>query len=451
MNRRQFWTLTATIVGSGIVFLDSTVVNIALPALSRDMGARFADLQWIVDGYLLSLSALILIAGSLGDIFGRKRMYLIGLTGFGICSALCGIAVSVPTLITARILQGVAAALLVPGGLALINSTFPAQIRAVAIGRWAAWSGISSIIGPFVSGYLVDVFSWRWIFFINIPLVLLCAFLAHAYVEESKDIRARTIDYWGAVLAALFLSCITYGLIEGPAHHWSTTSIGAIALGILLFAAFIGIERRTRDPMLQLALFRSRNFTGTNIATFLMYGALGGFFFALVIFLQTTAHYSAIEAGLAGVPATLILLAYSGRMGALTEKLGARLFMAIGPLIAGVGMLMLLPLPQASNYWFNVLPGIIFFGVGLTLTVTPLTVTLMQSVSSGDSGIASGINNAISRVAGLMVIAILGLYGQSHAYTFAVLLCASMAILAGIVAFVFIRDVPQDRVRSSMR
>jgi EmrB/QacA subfamily drug resistance transporter len=441
MNRQQFWTLIATIIGSGIVFLDSTVVNLALPALSRDLGASFSDLQWIVDGYLLSLSALILIAGSLGDILGRKRIYFFGLIGFGIFSILCGIANSIPMLIAARILQGASAALLVPGGLAIINNTFPAEIRGVAIGRWAAWSGISTIIGPLIGGYFVDSFTWRWIFFINVPLVIVCAYLTHIHIAESRDERSRSIDYLGASLTAAFLALITYGLIEGPAYGWNAVTVLTISIGLLLFALFLWVEYKTVDPMVQLRLFYSRNFSGVNIATFLMYGALAGFFFSLVVFLQTIAHYSSMQAGLSAIPATLILLAFSGRMGTLTDRFGARLFMTVGPILAGCGMLLLLPLSPESVYVASVLPGVILFGIGLTLTVTPLTVTVMRSVKMSDSGIASAINNAISRIAGLIVVALLGLFGVMQAYHFAVLLCGCMAILAGIVSFFFIRDV----------
>jgi EmrB/QacA subfamily drug resistance transporter len=440
MTRQQFWTLIAMILGSGIVFLDGTVVNIALPALSRDLGARFADLQWVVDGYLLSLSALILIAGSLGDILGRKRVYLVGLAGFGITSALCGIAWSIPVLVVMRILQGVSAALLVPGGLAIINTNFPSGIRSVAIGRWAAWSGVSTIIGPFVGGYLIDTFSWRWIFFINIPLVALCFALAYLYAHESRDDRPRTIDYAGAALAILFLAGITYGLIEGPAQSWAMVPLSALIAGIAFFVAFIIVEMRTHDPLVDLRLFAIRNFLGANLATFAMYGALSGFFFALVVYLQTIAGYSSTAAGLSLIPATLLLLAFSGRMGTYVERFGPRIFMTLGPILAGLGILMLIHLSPHLSYLTQVLPGVLLFGVGLTLTVTPLTVTVMNSVSQNDSGIASGINNALSRAAGLIVIAVLGILGASDVYPFAIALCGAMAILAGVMSWLVVRN-----------
>ena len=293
MTRRQFFVLLATIVGSGIVILDGTVVNLALPNIARHLHASFTDLQWIVDAYALSLSALILLGGSLGDIFGRKRTYLIGLGGFGAASLLCGIAPNVTMLIAARVVQGVFGALLVPGGLAIINTNFPAEQRSTAIGRWAAWSGIAAAIGPLVGGYIIDVASWRWIFFINVPFVVLCAGLAHTCIQESKDAWKRHLDIWGAGLTVLSLAGMTFGLIEGPVRHWAPLYLGALIAGVLCFGLFLQAEVRERDPMVPLRLFRSGNFTGANIATFAMYGGLGGFFFALVIRLQTVLGYQA--------------------------------------------------------------------------------------------------------------------------------------------------------------
>jgi EmrB/QacA subfamily drug resistance transporter len=383
---------------------------------------------------------LILIAGSLGDIFGRKLVYIIGLIGFGVTSILCGIAWSVPVLISMRILQGIAAALMVPGALAILNTNIPEGERGVAIGRWAAWSGISTIIGPLVGGYLIDAVSWRGIFFINIPIILACLALALPSITESKDERPRTIDWWGAILTASFLALGTYGLIQGPVQKWSGASVLALILAAVLFVVFIVVESRTKDPLVSLKLFTIRNFLGANITTFAMYGALSGFFFSLVIYLQTTLQYTSIQAGLASIPATILLLVFSGRMGRLVAAFGPRIFMTLGPIIASLGIFLLLFANSHSSYVTHILPGVLLFGIGLTLLVTPLTVTVMKSVAHQDSGIASGINNAVSRVAGLIVIAVLGFFGPEHTYFFSIIICATLAMLAGVASAIFIRN-----------
>lgn len=440
MTKRQLWTLIATVIGSGVVLLDGTVVNLALPALASELNAGFSDLQWIVDGYLLSLSSLILLGGSLGDIFGRKKIYVVGLIGFGVSSILCGLAPTPGALIAIRVVQGVFGALLVPGGLAIINTNFSSDGRAVAIGRWAAWSGVAMAIGPPIGGYLVDNISWRWIFFINVPLILICLYLAPANIQESKDEQRRTVDYAGGVLAMASLAAITYGLIEGPGKHWAPSTALPLFFGLPLFFIFLLVEARKPDPMISLRLFTSRNFTGANIATFAMYGGLVGFFFSLVIFLQTNLAYSSTAAGLSLLPVTFILLVLSGRVGNLAARHGPRLFMTSGPILAGGGMIYLLNLSKNSTYYFSLLPGLALFGFGLALTVAPLTITVMGSVRQADSGIASGINNAVARVAGLIVIALLGLFGPNQAFRFAVLLCSALAFTAGIASFFLVRN-----------
>jgi EmrB/QacA subfamily drug resistance transporter len=445
MTRRQLFVLLATIVGSGVVILDGSVVNLALPNISHNLHASFADLQWVVDAYLLSLSSLILLGGSLGDVFDRKRVYMFGLIGFGTMSLLCGLAPNITTLILLRIGQGVFGALLVPSALAIISTNFPAEQRGRAIGRWAAWSGISTAIGPLVGGYLIDVASWRWIFFINVPFVALCAVLAQTSIRDNSRNRKRHLDILGAASAVGGLAGVTFGLIEGPAHHWNALPVSALAAGGIISIFFLWLERRRRDPMVPLRLFRSRNFTGANIATLAMYGALGGFFFALVIYLQNTLGYSSIKAGVSSLPITILLMGLSSTMGGLAGKYGPRLFMTAGPLLASGGIFSLYFLHKGDSYLLHIFPGILLFGFGLALTVAPLTTAVMTAVADSDSGIASGINNAVSRVAGLLVVAMLGLLGTAHVYTFAAAFCATLTALAGIVSFVTIRNTPVKR------
>ncbi|MEK7152936.1 MAG: MFS transporter, partial [Patescibacteria group bacterium] len=385
MTGKQRLALWAVIIGSGVVFLDGSVVNLALPKIGEELHADFAGMQWVMDGYALSLSALMLLGGSLGDILGRKRVYMTGLIGFALTSLLCGIAPSATVLIAMRVLQGVFGALMVPGALAIINTNFDGAHRAAAIGKWTAWTAAIIAVGPLVGGYLIDTGSWRLIFFLNLPLLVLCYFLGLHAIKESKDPRVRRVDTTGALLAVLALAGITYGLIEGPVSHWKLLPIAALAIGVLLAGVFVWFERRNEDPMLNLSLFRSRNFTGANIATFAMYGALGGFFFALVIYLQNVVGFTSLQAGLSLVPATLLLIGLSGRIGALSDKYGPRLFMSAGPVLAGIGILMLLPLGEGSSYFSNVLPGIVVFGIGLALTVAPLTTTVLSSVNADQS------------------------------------------------------------------
>jgi EmrB/QacA subfamily drug resistance transporter len=444
MTRAQKLTLLATILGSGVVFLDGSIVNLALPAMGKELGVGFTGLQWVVDGYLLSLSSLILLGGSLGDIMGRKRIYIIGLTGFGIASLLCGIAPTAAMLIAARLLQGLFGALMVPGALALINTNFEKSARAGAIGLWTAWTSAVIAIAPLIGGTLIDHGSWRLIFYINPPILVACYLLGRNAIQESKDSRPRHIDATGAILAMVSLAGVTYGLIEGPAAHWNTLSLVALIGGSALFAFFVWFERWHKDPMLEITLFKVRNFTGANIATFAMYGALGGFFFALVIYLQERLGYSSLQAGLSTVPITLFLLVLSRRIGALSSKMGPRLFMTLGPILAGIGILLLLPLDKGASYVTDILPGICLFGLGMASTVAPLTTTVLNSVEVDQSGIASAVNNAVSRVSGLIVIALLGLFGAGKVFNFAVLLCGILAIVAGIISFVFIRNEQLD-------
>jgi EmrB/QacA subfamily drug resistance transporter len=445
MNRlfslsKRTWALIAVTLGSSIVILDGSIVNLALPTIGKELGTQFAGMQWISDGYLLSLSALILLGGSLGDILGHKKVYLTGVIGFGVGSLLCALAPDVPFLIAARVLQGVFGALMVPGALAIINTNFPINERTKAVGLWVAWSGIAIVIAPFLAGAILAVSSWRMIFLINIPLVLICAFIASRSVIDNKSPHPRKIDTVGAVLITLALAGITYGLIEGPAQAWSAGAIAALVGGIVATCAFVMYERRISDPMVKMSLFRSRNFTGANLMTFLTYGALSGYTFVLAIYLQTELKYTPFQAGLAILPVSLFLLFFVGKVGTLVPRYGARIFMTVGPLIAALGVVYLAFLRPGDSYIFGVLPGIILYGGGFSLLVSPLITTVMTSVSEHQSGIASGVNNAISRAAGLIFIAVLGLLGSEHIYVFAMVLCAVMTALGGVVSYIFIRD-----------
>ena len=440
MTRKQLLTLIATIVGSGVAVLDGAVVNLALPSIGEDLGAGFAALQWIADGYLLTLSALILLGGSLGDIFGQRRVYFTGLIGFGVASLLCGLAPNAESLIALRLVQGVFGALLVPSGLAIINTNFPPEMRGVAIGRWTAFSAVVTAVGPFLGGYLVDVSSWRWIFLINVPLVIATVICAKLGMAEHVGDRTRRLDYAGAGLAMVGLASLTYGLIQAPVTRWAPTEVLAICLGAVLLAVFIWYEKRIADPMLKLSLFKSHNFLAANITTFAMYGALGGFFFGLGIYLQTAAGYSALAAGASLLPVTIMLFLISPRAGKWAAEHGPRGLMTAGPLIAAAGIAWLALLGTEAPYLTTVLPGILLFALGLSLLVAPLTATVMGAVAASDSGIASGINNAVARVAGLFVIALLGLFGAANSYHFGAWLCAALAVTAGIVSWLMVSN-----------
>jgi len=440
----QMRVLLATTIGSSIVILDGSIVNLALPKIATDLHVGFSSLQWITDGYLLSLSALILLGGSLGDIFGRKKVYLIGLIGFGASSLLCALAPDAVTLTLVRVLQGLFGALLVPGALAIINTTFSLKERGHAIGRWTAWSSIAIVLAPFLGGGILQIASWRWIFLINLPLVAICYILGSSSIQESKNDHPRKVDSLGAILVSLALAGFTYGLIGGPADHWSLLDISSLVAGVVLSIWFVMHESRSKDPMVKLSLFKSRNFVGANLMTFMMYGALGGFVFALVIYLQTRLHYSAIEAGMGSLPISVLMIFFAGKVGHLSAQYGPRFFMTAGPLTAASGMFLLSFLQPGASYLVGVLPGIVLFGIGLVLLVAPLTTTVMTSVNEVDSGIASGINNAVSRAAGLIVVAMLGFSGADTMYQFAMALCGMLALCSGIISFIFITKVEPE-------
>lgn len=409
-RRRLRFTTIATILGSVVVFLDATVVNVALPAISDDLNVGLADQQWIVEAYLLAMVALLLVGGSLGDQFGRRRIFIIGLGLFGITSVLCGIAPSSGFLIAARGLQGLAGALLVPGSLAILAATFEGAERGRAVGTWTAWTGIATVIGPAGGGALVEAFSWRAIFLVNVPLILVTMWIAQRCVRESVDPEAdRHIDWFGIAFSAVGLGLPVYALIEQPTKGWGDPMVFVpLIAGIAIFALFLFWESRFRHAMLDLSLFKVRNFAITNLETLVVYAGLIGAFFFITLFLQQTAGYSPIAAGLATTPVSLILFVLSPRFGKIATGIGPRVPMSVGPIVGGIGLLLLMRVSAHPNYLTEVLPAILVFGLGLSATVAPLTATALNSVEERHVGIASGINNGVSRVAGLLAIAVLG-------------------------------------------
>ena len=409
MARDKRLVLIAAIMGTAVVSIDSTVVNVALPAIRSDLGGGLAGQQWISNSYLLTLSSLILVAGSLGDLFGERRVFVLGVAGFGVASVICALAPTIELLVAARALQGVFGALLTPAGLAVIAAKFPPEERGHAVGLWTAWSGIGIVAGPVIGGQLVDSASWRWIFAINVPLVLATLWLVARAVPESRPREGVRLDLLGAVLCALGLAGITFGLIEQPLNGWGSLAVaGPMIAGAVLFAAFVVHEMHTDQPMLPLKLFRRRNFSVTNAETFAMYAGLSMLFFFLVVFLQQTAGYTALEAGTATLPVTLVMFALSGRFGALADRHGPHLFLSAGPLIAAVGLLLMQRVDASADYVSQLLPALVVFSVGLSMTVAPLTATVLADADESNAGIASAVNNAIARVAGLIAIAAIG-------------------------------------------
>jgi EmrB/QacA subfamily drug resistance transporter len=409
-RRRQRFTIIATILGSTIVFLDATVVNVALPAISDDLDAGLADQQWVVEAYALATVSLLLVGGALGDQFGRRRIFELGLVGFGITSVLCAIAPSSAMLIGARALQGLTGALLVPGSLAIIAATFEGAERGKAVGTWTAWTGIATVIGPAGGGALVEAVSWRAIFWVNVPLVIFTVLLTRSHVAESLDPEAdRAMDWPGIGMSALGLGGIVFAFIEQPMYGWSDPLV-AIPLigGALLFALFVAWEARYPHSMLDLGLFRIRNFAVTNLETLIVYSGLIGALFFVTLFLQQTVGYSPLEAGFATTPISLILFALSPFFGKIATGIGPRAPMCVGPIVGGIGLLLLTRVDSDASYVTDVLPGVIVFGLGLSATVAPLTATALNSVAENRVGVASGINNAVARVAGVLAIAVFG-------------------------------------------
>ncbi|HXN40075.1 MAG TPA: DHA2 family efflux MFS transporter permease subunit, partial [Solirubrobacteraceae bacterium] len=409
-------TLVACIMGSGIVLLDGTVVNVALPSIQRALGGGLAAQQWVINGYLLTLGSLILIGGSLGDLFGERRVFALGVAGFGAASLACAASPNIDVLVAARAVQGVAGALLVPSALAVIVNTFPESERGGAIGSWTAWGAIAGVLGPLAGGELLALASWRWIFLVNVPFVIACVTLILTVVpagvpgggEGSKG-APRRVDLPGALLCASGLGGPVFALIEQPRLGWSSPAVLVpLIAGVCVLAVFLLYEARARDPMLPLGLFTRRNFAAGNVETFSMYAGLSILFFFLILFLQQVAGYTPLESGLATLPVTVVMFTLSRRFGALADRFGPRFFMGVGPLVSACGLLLFQRIGVHVSYVADVLPAQLVFALGLSLTVAPLTAAVLAGAERSQAGIASGVNNAIARVAGLLGTAAVG-------------------------------------------
>jgi EmrB/QacA subfamily drug resistance transporter len=441
--------VAAAVLGSGMAFLDGTVVNVALKTIGTDLDASFAELQWVTNGYLLSLASLILLGGSLGDRFGRRRVFVVGVVWFAIASALCGLAPDPQVLIAARVLQGIGGALLTPGSLAMIQGAFASEDRAPAIGAWTGLGGVAAAIGPFVGGGLIDYASWRLIFLINLPLAAVTVIIAVRHVPETRDPHASShFDWWGAVLASMALGATTYALIEwgGP------SAVVAAGLAVVSAVGFLVVEHREAEPMLELGLFRDRTFSASNAMTFVVYGALGAMSFFLTLQLQTVLGYGALAAGIAFLPMTLAMLFLASAGGWLAVRIGPRLPMTVGPLVMGFATLLLMRVDAGSGYWLHVLPGATLFGLGLSVMVAPLTATVLAAAPDEQAGIASGVNNAVARSGALIAVAalpaVVGLGGEDYgdaavfdpAYGTAMLVCAVLLAVGGLLSWLTIRN-----------
>ena len=442
------WVVAVTVLGSGIAALDATVVNIALPTIGREFHTGVAALQWVMSGYTLTLAAFLLIGGSLGDRFGRRRVYSIGIVWFALASAACGFAPGAVFLIVTRVLQGVGAALLTPGSLAILEASFAPADRARAIGAWSGLGGVATAAGPLLGGYLITAASWRWIFFINVPIAAAVVALSAKHVPESRDPSVTgTIDYAGALAAVVFLTGITFAFIEAPTLGWSSTAVLTMAvIGAAGLAAFLIRERTAAAPMLPLSIFRVRQFAATNAVTFIVYAALTGATFLLPVELQVVSGYSPLDSGLAFLPLTAIMLALSSRSGRLASQIGPRLQMSVGPVVVGAGLGLLVLATYGSNYAVYVLPSVVVFGLGLAVTVAPLTATAMDSPPAEHSGIASAVNNDVARFGGLLAVAVLpalaGITGTAYlhraalaaGFRTAVLIAAVLCAAGGVLA-----------------
>ncbi|MEU6473408.1 MFS transporter [Streptomyces massasporeus] len=450
------WVLLTTVLGSSMAMLDSTVVNVALPRIGRDLDANLSALQWTVNAYMVTLAGLILLGGALGDRFGRRKVFVVGVVWFAVASLLCGIAPNAGVLIAARALQGVGGALLTPGSLALIQASFHPDDRGRAVGLWSGFGGIGAAVGPFVGGWLVDGPGWRWVFLLNVPLALVCVPVALRHVPESGGgQRAQgRFDVLGAVLGALALALVTYALIE--AGEGGLVVVVSAVAGLAAAVAFVVVERRRPDPMMPLDIFASRQFTAVNLVTLCVYAALGGFFFLAALQLQVVVGYSALAAGTALLPTTVLMLLLSARSGELADRIGPRIPLTVGPLLCAAGMLMMLRVGPGASYVTDVLPALVVLGLGLVTLVAPLTATVLGSVSVARAGLASGINNAAARAAGLLAVAALpllvGMGEEAYrepaafdtAFDKAMGWCAGALVAGSVIAAAVVRRPPPD-------
>ncbi|MGW1745021.1 MFS transporter [Streptomyces sp. NPDC002092] len=456
------WILLTTVLGSSMALLDSTVVNVALPRIGRDLDANLAALQWTVNAYMLTLAGLILLGGSLGDHYGRRKVFVIGVVWFAAASLLCGLAPSAGVLVAARALQGVGGALLTPGSLALIQASFHPDDRGRAVGLWSGFGGIGAAVGPFLGGWLVDGPGWRWVFLLNVPLALLCAPIAVRHVPESADGRTHgRFDVLGAVLGALALALVTYALIEARQGSLvvAVTAVAGLGAGV----AFVYVEKHRPDPMMPPAIFKSREFTAVNLVTLCVYAAFGGFFFLTALQLQVAVGWSPLAAGTALLPTTALMLLFSARSGALADRIGPRIPLTVGPLLCAAGMLLMLRVGPGASYVLDVLPAVLVLGAGMVTLVAPLTATVLASVDTARAGLASGINNAAARAAGLIAVAALPLLAGmgpeaylspgafDDAFHRAMLLCAGVLVIGSVVAFATIRPLPPGCRRPECR
>lgn len=448
------WVLFACVLGSGTAGIDATVVNIALPDIGRDLGASFASLQWTVTGYTLTLASFILLGGSLGDRLGRRRMFVAGLVWFAIASLLCAAAPNVGVLVAARALQGIGGALMTPASLAIIQASFAETDRTRAIGAWSALSGTASAIAPFVGGWLIQAGSWRWVFLINPPVALAVVAISLRHMPETRSDEERgRLDVTGALLGVLGLGGVTAGVIAASDHGFGSRSVvGPLAVGVGALVGLVVIERHERDPMLPPALFRSRQFSMTNVVTLLLYAANGGALLLLVLELQIVSGFSPLAAGAALLPITVIMLLLAARFGALAQRIGPRLPMAVGPLVSAAGLAMFTRLSGGSSYQWQVLPAVAVFGLGLAVFVAPLTATVLGAVPATRAGIASGVNNAVARAAGLLAVAalpvIVGLTGRAYdnaaaylgPFRAAIWICVGLHVAGGLLSALTISD-----------